>query len=243
METSTFKYLDSNSVIQTQDLDILIHKGLDKLWKFNLVPPEAFYKLIDGSSSTDYRGFQRIVGIELTALNEYDAFIRAFLQAATKSIKLLENLIPIARASVVFESPEFETEWFDEFKFAKRYVMEFTESTVRHSWPFLPTGTDMIYIAQRIKVEGDGTTPELFTTNVSKLQYNFGTTPFPDMFLDDYIISVVGSDYQDATIYQVGLATQSGNNISFYLAHSYNGNASADGFYYCDLSFLLQTKV
>ena len=60
--------------------------------------------------------------------------------------------------------------------------------------------------------------------------------------VESNLITVIanGVPYQDAKINQYGTTTQNGNNIDFYLAVSDVGNASADGYFYCDITFLLQ---
>ena len=102
-----------------------------------------------------------------------------------------------------------------------------------------------MYIKLKVKIEGTQAAPETFTTNSGKLQYNYGTTPFPGISLLSYIVSVFcnSTPYQDAKINQVGDVTQSGSNISFQLAVSDSGNPSSDDFYYTDLTIGLQAIV
>jgi hypothetical protein len=242
VETALFRYYDSLGTQQAQSFDVLSVHGLGDPDKYKLVPP-LIYNIVDGSKETAFKGFQRIITIELRALNAYEEFLRAFLTADTKSIRLNEAAVHIDSASIVYESSEFENEWIEDFKQAKRYVIELTEKRVRRQWMFLPSGEDMIYIKSHVKVIGTEDSPELFTTNAGKLAYNYGSTAFPDMLLEDYVIAIDGASYQSAQVHQVGIATQDGGDISFYLAYSNIGNASSDGYYYCDIVFLLQEMV
>jgi hypothetical protein len=236
--------LDSLGSVQKKTFTTLSVRGLDIPFKVKFVPPEAFYKPVDGSSRTNYQGFQRIIQVELGAINSDEDFIRAFFQAATKSFAYQGSLIVSEECQVTYESPSFEDAWFDEYKYTKKYIFELTENTVRTEWPtpIQPVVADIMYIKLKVKIEGMNVAPETFITNSGKLQYNYGTTPFPGISLLSYIVTIIsnGAPYQDAKINQVGNVTQSGSNISFQLAVSDTGNPSSDGFFYADISIALQ---
>jgi len=95
-----------------------------------------------------------------------------------------------------------------------------------------------------VKIEGTQDSPETFTTNVGKLQYQYGSVVFPPMDTSNYIISILSNavKYQDANINQVGGITQVGNNISFQLAMNNGAMASSDGSIYADITILRQPK-
>ena len=134
------------------------------------------------------------------------------------------------------------------FKAEKLFTFELLESVVRTEWPsttIIPIPDTDVYIIKKVKIVGTNTSQESFTTNSGKLQYNYGTTPLPSINLLSYIVSIVaiGAIYQDAKINQVGNITQSGSNISFFLAVSDTGNASDDTFFYADIIITLQAIV
>ena len=246
-EQATLKYLDSLGAVQTHIFDVLNVRGVDKPWKWRNVPDKIF-NIADGSKRTEYRGFKRIFSVELAILQSYEDYIQAFLQADAKSITYQGTNLIAEEDQVVFESTAYENEWLGESELAKRYVIEFVESLVRTVWP-VPSPPivvdDIMYIKTKVKIEGTQSSPETFITNSGKLQYNYGTTGFPNISLLSYVVTVIcnGTPYQDAKINQVGNVTQSGSNISFQLAVSDAGNASGDGFFYADLTIGLQTIV
>jgi hypothetical protein len=246
-DQTTFKYLDSLGNVQTHIFDVLSVRGVDKPWKWRNVPDKVF-DISDGGKRTEYRGFKRIFSVELAVLQAYEDYIQAFLQADTKSITYQGTNLISEENQVVFESAEYENEWIGDCELAKKYVIEFVESTIRTFWP-VPTvpviADDLMYIKTKVKIEGTQASPETFTTNAGKLQYNYGTTAFPSISLLSYVVTVIcnGVPKQDAKCNQVGDITQSGSNISFQLAVSDAGNPSGDGFFYFDIIIVLQAIV
>jgi hypothetical protein len=245
-DQAIFKFLDSIGVVHTQAFDILsVHGNTPDNIRF--VPP-LLYSIIDGSSETEFRGFQRVFVYELKALNSLEDYLRAFLQASAKSITYKGINTVAEECQVVFESAEYENEWIDGFEHTKRYVIELVESTIRTIWnipTFLPIADEDMYIIKKVKIEASQTSPETFTTNVGKLLYNYGTTSLPSFSLLSHIISIScnSTPYQDAKFNQVGDIAQSGSNISFQIAMSDTGNASSDGFFYTDIKIQLQEIV
>jgi hypothetical protein len=246
-DRSTFRYLDSVGTVHSNTFDTLFIRGGEMPWKWRYVPNNIFEKA-DGSKETKFRAFQRIFSIELRALNAYEDFIRAFLQASTKSITYQGLNILSEESFIVFESAEYENEWHNDFKLTKRYVIEFVESRVRTVWPPYsppPTTDDLMYIAKKIKIIGTQASPETFTTNAGQLLFNYGTTVYPSISLLSYVVTVIanGAPYQDAKINQVGDITQSGSDITFKLAVSDSGNPSSDTFFYADITIGLQAII
>lgn len=243
MQNATFKYLDSLGVVQTHVFDVLDVRGVDKPWKWRLVPDKIF-DIADGSKRTEYRGIQRVFLIKLAVLQNQESYIQAFLKADAKSITYQGTNLVAEEDQVVYESPEYENEWLEECGLLKYYVIELVESTVRTEWhvPKKPTGDDIIYIKKNVRVEGTQASPETFLTNTGKLQYNYGTTVFPDISLLSYNASIIcnGVPLQDGKCNQVGEVTQSGSDITFQLAVSDSGNPSNDGFFYFDILIVLQ---
>ena len=220
-EQATLRFLDSLGNVQRQDFDILFVQGLDLPYKWNYVPKEAFYKLPDGSIRTNYQGFQRIIEVELAAINQYEDFLRSFFQAPTKSFAYQGVNIIAEECQVTYESPSYEDSWFDEYKQTKKFVFELTENTVRTEWPSpTPLEDNMIgFIIKDIEVVGTLDSPETFETNTGKL---VGMVIPPISLLTQRPAIVF--DYDQAWMFQrVGDFRQHGDNIQFDLAMAGSG--------------------
>ncbi|MBE3088407.1 MAG: hypothetical protein IMZ71_04770, partial [Chloroflexi bacterium] len=238
MAQATFKYLDSVGVVHTQSFDITYIKGLDDVDKVRFVPP-ILYDIVDGSKETAFKGFQRIITVELQSINTNEDYLRVFLQADSKSITYTGATLVAEECQIVFESTDYENEWLNDFQYTKRYILEIVENTVRTFFPvpIAPVDNMIGYIKTKDKIVGTQATPEFFEINVSKLQYNYGTTVYPTISLLSYNVSIIanGAPYQDAKINNYGDIAQNGDNIRFYLAVSDTGSPSDDGFYYTDI--------
>lgn len=247
MDTTTLKYYDSLNVLHTQAFDVLSVRGFDDPDRVRFVPP-ILYDKIDGSKETAFRGFQRIITIELKALNSLEDFIRAFMQAEDRAVSYRGQYVSALSSYVVFESAEYENEWLNDFQYTKKYVIEVVDATVRTTFPFPPSDSMIGVSISNVKIEGTQQSPELFTTNIDKLQYRFGTTPFPDIDLDDYNVTIHIMPRSDAKINQVGAITQAGTNISFYLAIGdgaipINDGGIYDGEIRVDIAILMDAKI
>jgi hypothetical protein len=243
MQNGIFKYLDSIGVVHTQSFAMLSVKGCDDPDRVELVPPIR-YDMRDGYAETAFKGFRRVITMELNVLSAYEDYIRAFLQAQSKSVTWQGRNIVSEQVQVVWEGETYENEWIDNYEGSKKYILELRENTIRTVWPvpINPVENMIGYIKTKVKIAGTQTSPETFTTNSGKLQYNYGTTVYPPISLLSYVVSVIanGAPYQDGKINQVGDVTQSGNNITFQLAVSDAGNPSADTYFYADIAIILQ---
>lgn len=244
MDTITLKYVDTSNVAHSQTFNALSVRGFDDPDKVQLVPPYQPEKL-DGSLQSYIKGFRRVITVDLgiVASSVDRRTIQSFLWANTKSLVYRGSQIYSEEVFVNLQDVSgFRNEWMWDFEGARYFVLEIVESRIRTIWPQVIQPTDNMtgYIIYNVKIEGTQGTPETFQTNSGKLQYNFGTTPFPAMDLSTYNIQIVTSPRQDGKINQVGSITQAGSDISFQLAYSDMGNASPDGYYYADIVFLLQ---
>jgi len=225
---ATFKYYDSGGGSHTQDFEVLYVKGFNDPDKVRFFPPLIF-TFIDGTKKTAFIGFQRIITIALTSLNSNEDFIRAFLQASSKSITYQGSSISAEEVNVIFESNEYENEWIDGFQKAKRYVIEICEQTIRTIFPTpvnlaIPE-TDMYYKAD-VTIIGTSDSPETFTTNIGKLatcDAPSGVYPTFDLSVQKYEISFLSK--QDCQFYLTSPMSVSGGNLVFSVARSdsYNG--------------------
>ena len=109
---ATFKYHDNVGVVHSQSLGVLPVKGIDMPYKVKFVPAQIF-EIVDGSKRTEYKGFQRIISVALSQLNQYEDFIRSFLQADSKSITYQGVNIVSEEVSTVWTETNIEDEWFE----------------------------------------------------------------------------------------------------------------------------------
>jgi hypothetical protein len=130
--TCTLAYNDGTSHSQT--FDVYNVRGIDAPWKWRLIPDIIFEK-VDGSAETQYRKFIRIFHIELSAVSDYENFLRAFFQCATKTITYQGSLASPVTLSVVFEGDGFENQWYEDCQLSKLYVFDLVESTAISTWP------------------------------------------------------------------------------------------------------------
>lgn len=244
MAATTFKYLDSLGVVHTQAFDVLSVLGFDRPHKWKLVPP-LVHDIVDGSKRTQYVGFQRIFTIELRALNSNEDYIRAFLQAATKSATYQGDNIIAEENHVVFESAEYEDEWFNEFCKTKRYVIELTESTARTIWPTptSPSVVDIMYFTNNVEITGTYESPQTLTTNSGGLALRENGQAYPAISLLSYKVTVVVQpSYGTEATFGVTNIQQAGANISFQVFMSAGGRARlSDGKFYGNVVIGLET--
>jgi hypothetical protein len=107
----------------------------------------------------------------------------------------------------------------------------------------MPSDTMIGYSINHVKIEGTQSSPESFTTNTGKLQYRFGTTPFPAIILDDYTVTIVFGSYSDAKFNIIkDSLQQNGNNIDFQVAMNDGAIAESDGYVYADITILMDAK-
>lgn len=248
MDSITLRYVKSGTTY-TQAFNAPAVRGFDDPDRVRLYPPLQL-EMVDGAIKGYIRGFHRVITVDLgvVASSVDRRTIQEFLAASTRSLLFKGAQIDTEEVFVALGDPlEWSNEWKWDVSIARYIMLEVIDRRLRTVWPeiILPSDNMTGYTINHVKIEGTQTAPELFTTNVGKLQFNYGATPFPTMDLTAYIITVVanGAPYQDAKINQVGTTAQNANNIDFYLAVSDMGNPSGDGFYYADITFLMQAIV
>lgn len=246
MDTITCKYLDSSGVVHSKTLGVVIVKGFDAPDKIEFVP-QVVYDYADGRLRTQFRGFRRTPHIEGAITNDATVFqfLLLWQNANTKSISYQGFAILAEEVGFVpLDEKGFEIEWNQDYALAKKFILDIVESGIHSAFPIpIPITTDdIVYIAKKVKITGTESSPEIFTTNSGKLQYNYGVTPFPAISLLTYNVSVDidGTPYQDCHFFIVSDVSQSGENITFSVARSHAGKPSGDGFYYADIKIMLQ---
>lgn len=243
MASVTLKYVDSVGATRSATIGILSIKGFADPDSVMIWPP-VINKYADGSIQSQFKGFRRVITIDFGVVESAAdrEFIRAFLIANTRSVYYYENNVGGEEIIVAHDLTDYENEWKENASQFRNYKITVVEKVIRDSWTSYtpPSTVDIMYIKNKVKIEGTQAAPETFTTNSGKLATSGSGNPFPNISLLSYVVTIITPPYQDAKINQVGSITQSGSNISFQLAVSDAGNASGDGFYYCDIIVGLQ---
>ncbi len=203
----------------------------------------------DGATRTKYKGFRRLidVGFEVISDSTEEHFLLAFLDANFKSVTYgNEDMALLETIVAPQDAGSYATQWDHGFKEAKLYSLKLLEDSIRTLWPLELQVVDgdpsmIVYMISHVQVVGTRDNPELFTTNSGKLLYNYGTTPFPEISLLSYQVSIGLTKCQERGAAKVGTVTQNGPNISFYLGLDTFGNDDpTDGSDYFDIRIELQ---
>lgn len=88
---------------------------------------------------------------------------------------------------------------------------------------------------KKIEVTGTQASPQTVTTNTAPLDVDASGDAFPVIDLDTQVANIVITPHQDCAVNLIGDVVQSGDNISFQIAHSDVGNASDDGKFYATI--------
>ena len=237
-ENILLKYYDTEW--HTQTFEALSVKGLDDPDKVQICGFQ--FPAIDGGIIEHILGFRRVITADLGVVNTHALrlWVLNFLQNETRTAHLGND-----NAYSVLGTPEGqESYWQHETSLGRSFVLELLESRIRRRWQYEVSENMASYTIHKVDVTGTQASPELFTTNTGKLEFYYGTTPFPDFNITSHVVSVIsnGAPYQDAKINQYGDIVQNGSAINFYLAVSDAGNASSDGKFYTDITILAEEK-
>ena len=247
MEAVTVKYKNSGTVY-SQAFGALSVRGFDNPDKVSFFPP-ILYDKIDGSKETAFKGFRRIITVDLGVVSSRDnrKLVQSFLDSNDKFILFKGEETEIRQARVVFENGEYENDWKWDTNLGRSFSLELIENSIHTRWPWPPSDTMIGYSINNVLLIGTQEAPEYFVTNVDKLLYRFGTTGWPDINIDDYNITFVFGPYSNFTVNQVGAIDQVGTNIGFYLAMGSNPMAISGGTYdgqiRTDVTILLDPKI
>lgn len=245
VENVTLKYVKAGTPYE-QEINVVWVKGFDDFDKARYV--NAMQKqCVNGKIVESINGFQREFEIYFGVVSSAAErrAILYFLLSNIRSVWYQGIQLAVGKAEVYLDDVQsYENEWLFGFKNARAFKIVVIERRVRQVFPeVFPAIEDaMSYIVKHVKIEGTEFAPELFTTNSGKLQYNYSAVQLPAIDLDTQIVTIQLSGYQSAFISQIGVETQNGNDIDFYLAVSASGNASDDGYFYADITFTIQDK-
>lgn len=242
----TLKYVDSLAAVQTLTLPALSVRGFDDPDEVAFFPPVR-YDFVDGTARTAFKGFRRVITADLGVVSDAVSrrYIRAWLTANQRSIYYNSFGIGAEEIIVSLEDYEsFQNEWLEGSSLFRRFILRVVEKVIRSEWSSYtpPSTVDIMYIKNKVKIEGTQASPEWFVTNTDKLETSESGNPYPNISLLSYAVTVITPPYQDAKINQVGEVQQNGSNIEFQLAVSDAGNPSDDGFYYADIIIGLEAR-
>jgi hypothetical protein len=113
---------------------------------------------------------------------------------------------------------------------------------VHQAWPVAAEAGELAYLKRHVKIEGTPDSPETFTTNVGKLATMQTSAPYPTFTDTTHVYTVIFEHYQGGVPYLVTQPSITGGNITFTAAVDYAGNPSGDGFFYSDITLILQEK-
>ena len=137
MEQITLRYYDNAGVLHSQLFDALRIYGLAEPDKVRLVPA-TIYRKVDGSKKTAFKGFKRIITLELRSLATLETFLLNFLKANQSLLSYTDPIYGNYNTYVVFEGKGFQNEWVSGSKNMKKYKFELVETTMRTAWVFAP---------------------------------------------------------------------------------------------------------
>jgi hypothetical protein len=240
--TITFRYR-SGVTNYSRTFNTLSIKGLTQPDKVLLWPPLRF-RMSDGSMSTEFRGFRRVITATLGVLQE-DAdrtFILNFLQANDRWIYFGTGVASIY--CVLLDPEGFANEWKYDTSIMRYYDIRLLENVTYTVWPELvePTADELLYIKSKVEITGTEASPQTFTTNAGALATDDTGNPYPAINLAAYAVTVILTEHQDSLVNRISDITQSGTDIAFTVAHSDVGNAYSDGKWYATIAIGLQAK-
>ena len=174
-------------------------------------------------------------------LNDYNdrLFVGNFIIASSKFLTFTHNQFTETYVEVVLQDPsQFKTEWLGGSEYRRHVVLPLIEKNARTGFPTSGIILDEnLYLNQDVIIAGTEDTPELFTTNSGKLatcDAPSGSYPTFNLVTTKVTVSSNGARYGTG-VRQVGAITESGGNISFYLAADNTGNPAPDGYNRADI--------
>ena len=194
-----------------------------------------------GGVEEEILGFHRVLIVDFGVLQDADdrEHILNFLTHDQRQITTSSDYANVA----LFEPERFQNEWLDDVRLRKRFILRLIDSYVYTIWPVQAVTDTLVYIKNRVKIEGTQASPETFTTNSGKLATDETGAVYPTFNSSTHVfhVSINGAPYQDGKINLIATPSVSAGNITFQAAVSDGGNPSSDGFFYADVAIFLQT--
>lgn len=124
METLTLKYTE-DSVDYEQEFELLSVSGFDDIDKIELVGIQ--HRHLDGSVTENITGFRRVYTLDFGTVQDYaqQKFIADFIRNTDREITGELNYAP-----VVIDFQRFVSEWKDNLKVGKQFVVELIDSRI-----------------------------------------------------------------------------------------------------------------
>lgn len=195
---------------------------------------------LDGTIDEQILGFHRRISIGLFPLMDSASrsFVLGFIKGSQRYVQYDGERIEVSPLEVEGLQAEESAQVY----FATKYTLRLIERQLLKALPSDVSEVDPVYIKLKVEVTGTLASPETFTTNSGKLSTQESGSAYPTFDSSTYVYSVVGKDYQEATISLIGKPTVSGSNLTFQLAISDMGKPSSDGKFYTDILILRQAK-
>lgn len=196
---------------------------------------------LDGTISETIIGFRRVITAGLGILQESAdrAYMLEFASAQDRWI----TMSPMGSVHLVLEDPaKFANEWKNGSSLARRYTVRLVENVLQTTWPTYadPVVEELAYIKTHVQITNTPDSPQTLTTNAGALATDDTGNAYPAINLATYAASVIIQPEQECDCMRVSSITQSGTDITFQVAHSYAGNAYADGNFYAQITILLE---
>ncbi len=235
----TLTYNDGTNHSET--FDALLIKGFDPVDSW-MDFPGLFSKMLSGDNRNRMQVFNRTYQVILGVLNDYNdrLFVGNFVKASSKFLTFTHNQFTETYVEVVLQDPsQFKTEWLGGSEYGRHVVLPLIEKNARTDFP--TTGIildDNLYLKQNVIIAGTEDSPEEFVTGTGKLSApDAPVSGYPTFNLTTTKVTVIANGARYGTgVRQVGVATESGGNLHFFLAADNTGNPAPDGYHRADIT-------
>ena len=230
-----------NSSWYSETFDCLVLKGMyepDKLQRVSVT-----HDCLDGSVVEQIRGFNKVITatFRATATASQRRFLARWFVSERKTIAY-GNYV-----SSVIVDQDLVDEWLYECEHNRQFTVTMLDTHLFTAWDDGISGEDLMYCKLEIEMDDTKTEadPELFETNVGKLQYmeTGATDPFPlfDDSLYVFYVSMLASKGSAATFPIADIAIVAGN-LTFKTFPASGFIPASDGKLYANFAVWLQAK-
>ena len=237
----TLTYSTDGVSVTSQTFDAMLVKGFDPIDSW-ATAPGLFSKLLSGDNRNRLRVFNRTYQVNIGVLTDWNdrLFIGRYVIAPYKYLTYAHNQITESSVQVELVDPSvFETEWAGGSELRRYVRLEVVERNSREDFP--TSGIiidDNLYLVQNVIVIGTEDDPEEFITGTDKLATLTapvgGSWPTFNLVTNKAHVDVNGARYGTG-VRQVGIPTESGGNLHFFLAADNTGNPAPDGYNRADI--------
>jgi len=239
--TIVFKYRKS-STTYSRTFAVSSVRGYDEPDEVEFLPPIQQVAL-DGTIIEEMQGFRRVITVGFGVLQE--AADRAFVFNFLANNERWITMSPMGTVVLALADPTaFANQWQNGHKLERNYDVQLRETILQTAWPDYadPVEIETLYIKTDVQITGTPESPQTLTTNTAPLATDDTGQAYPAISLTTHAVSLLIAEKQDCVVYRTSDISQSGNNITFQVAHANAGNAYSDGNFYAALTIGLQEK-